>query len=199
MSKLRDAARQALEALEKEPADYADWTRTMKAARAALRTALAEQPEQEPTPDWISYNKHSDVVTIRGRRYSAALFDERGFGSPPGTLLRIVEGPADVVTLERVEGHPAEQEPVAEVAEAAQAYDGKWTAIVVTGGVELQSGDKLYASPQPRKRLTREEIMDAVCDVDLDWHQGWPLGEDAPNRYETLCRAIEAALWGEKT
>lgn len=93
----------------------------------------------------------------------------------------------------------AEQEPVAEVAEVAQAYDGKWTAIVVTGSVELQSGDKLYASPQPRKRLTREEIMDAVCDVDLDWHQGWTLDEDAPNRYETLCRAIEAAVWGEKT
>ena len=66
MSKLRDAAQQALEALEKEPADYADWVRTRKAARAALRTALAEQPaEQEPvaaqhrfrhpqkgTPDW---------------------------------------------------------------------------------------------------------------------------------------------------
>jgi len=49
MSKLRDAAQQALEALEKEPADYADWVRTRKAARAALRAALAEQPaEQEP-------------------------------------------------------------------------------------------------------------------------------------------------------
>jgi len=34
--------RQALEALEKEPADYADWTRTMKAARAALRERLGE-------------------------------------------------------------------------------------------------------------------------------------------------------------
>ena len=50
MSKLRDAAQQALEALEKEPADYADWIRTMKAARAALRTALAEQSaEHRPT------------------------------------------------------------------------------------------------------------------------------------------------------
>lgn len=67
-----------------------------------IRAALAEQTAQSPTPDWISYNKHSDVLTIRGRRYDAALFDERGFGSPPGTLLRIVDGPADVVTLERV-------------------------------------------------------------------------------------------------
>ena len=139
MSKLRDAAQKAMEALKKSH-PYSNSDRDLdkhSEAIHALRTAPAEQPEQEPTPDWISCNKHSDVVTIRGRRYSAALFDERGFGSPPGTLLRIVEGPADVVTLERVEGHPAEQEPVAEVAEVAQAYDGKWTAIVVTGGVEL--------------------------------------------------------------
>ncbi len=54
--KLRQAAQQALEALEKEPADYADWIRTMKAARAALRTALAEQPaEQESVQD--EYNR----------------------------------------------------------------------------------------------------------------------------------------------
>ncbi len=49
MTTLREAAQQALEALEKEPADYADWTRTMKAARAALRTALAEQPRRNVT------------------------------------------------------------------------------------------------------------------------------------------------------
>ena len=46
---LRQAAHQALEALEKEPADYADWIRTMQAARAALRTALAEQPRRNVT------------------------------------------------------------------------------------------------------------------------------------------------------
>ncbi len=62
MSKLRDAAQQALEALEKEPADYADWIRTMKAARAALRTALAEQPEQE-TGNWIVYNSGAEVAS----------------------------------------------------------------------------------------------------------------------------------------
>jgi hypothetical protein len=56
-----------------------------------------------------------------------------------------------------------------------------------------------WAAPQPRKRLTREEIVDAVREADLDWHQGWTLDEDALNRYETLCRAIEAAVWGEKT
>ena len=42
---------------------------------------VAEQPaqEQKPVPDWISYNKYTDELTISGRRYSAALFDERGF------------------------------------------------------------------------------------------------------------------------
>ena len=58
MTTLREAAQQALEALEKEPADYADWTRTMKAARATLRTALAEQPaeqQQEPVA-WMCSN-----------------------------------------------------------------------------------------------------------------------------------------------
>lgn len=73
---------------------------------------VAEQPaqEQKPVPDWISYNKYTDELTISGRRYSAALFDERGFGSPPGTLLRIVDGPSDVVTLELVTEQPAQQQ-----------------------------------------------------------------------------------------
>jgi hypothetical protein len=48
----------------------------------------------------------------------------------------------------------ADREPVAEVAEVAQAYDGQWTAIVVTGDVELQPGTKLYTSPRPRRNVT---------------------------------------------
>jgi hypothetical protein len=48
----------------------------------------------------------------------------------------------------------ADREPVAEVAEVAQAYDGQWTAIVVTGDVELQPGTKLYTTPQPRRNVT---------------------------------------------
>lgn len=43
---LREAAQQALEALETEPESYADWLRTMKAARTALRSALSN------TQDW---------------------------------------------------------------------------------------------------------------------------------------------------
>lgn len=62
MSKLRDAAQQALEALEKEPADSADWIRTMKAARAALRTALAEQPAEQAPVAW--WHRKSNTFTI---------------------------------------------------------------------------------------------------------------------------------------
>ena len=65
MTTLRDAAQQALEALEKEPADYADWVRTRKAARAALRAALAEQPaEQEPVRgEWQGYTWNPYAVS----------------------------------------------------------------------------------------------------------------------------------------
>ena len=43
---LREAAQQALEALEKEPSDFSDWLRTMKAARTALRAALADEKNE---------------------------------------------------------------------------------------------------------------------------------------------------------
>ena len=62
MSKLRDAAQQALEALEKEPAGYADGIRTMRAARAALRAALTEHPGQVPG-NWIVYNSGAEVAS----------------------------------------------------------------------------------------------------------------------------------------
>ena len=51
----------------------------------------------------------------------------------------------------------------------------------------------LYTRPQAREPLTDEQIQDAVREADLDWHQGWTLGDDAPNRFVALARAIEAA------
>ena len=63
----------------------------------------AQQPEQEnPTrqmPEWMDYDQATDVLTIHGRRYSAAMFGERGFLSPAGTLLQVAEGQPDCVTL----------------------------------------------------------------------------------------------------
>lgn len=39
--------------------------------------------------------------------------------------------------------------------------------------------------------LTDDEIIDMVRDADLDWHAGYPVGEDEANRYATLARAVE--------
>ncbi len=54
----------------------------------------------------------------------------------------------------------------------------------------------LYTHPPRRewRGLTEEEIIDAVRESDLDWHQGWTLEDGEPNRYTQLTRAIEAAL-----
>jgi hypothetical protein len=38
------------------------------------------------------------VITINGKRYAVELFGTNGFMSAPGTILRIEEGPDDVVT-----------------------------------------------------------------------------------------------------
>ena len=93
---------------------------------------------------------------------------------------------------------PAEQVPVVWAKDTGKKI--RITHMPMNGEDGWRPLGYIDTAPQPRKRLTREEIMDAVCDVDLDWHKGWPLlDEDAPNRYETLCRAIEAAVWGEKT
>lgn len=49
----------------------------------------------------------------------------------------------------------------------------------------------LYAAPQPRKRLTNEEILEMAKDYgDLAWQ---------PENTIPFACAIEAAVWGEKT
>jgi hypothetical protein len=53
-------------------------------------------------PDWLSYSENTDTLTIHGKRYAAGLFGSEGFLSPVGTLLRIVDGVGDVVTVERI-------------------------------------------------------------------------------------------------
>jgi len=44
-----------------------------------------------------------------------------------------------------------------------------------------------------REPLTDEQISEAVRDADLDWHHGWTLDENEPNRFTQFARAIEAA------
>ena len=52
---------------------------------------------------------------------------------------------------------------------------------------------ELWKAEAQRKPLTDEEIHEAVRESDLDWHQGWMLDDDEPNRFISLARAIEAA------
>ena len=51
----------------------------------------------------------------------------------------------------------------------------------------------INTTPPQRKPLSDEEVHDAVRESDLDWHQGWTLDNDEPNRFISLARAIEAA------
>lgn len=56
-------------------------------------------------PQIASYDPINDVIKINGKRYAAALFGEDCFKSKPGTLLRIVDGPDDVVIFRVIQCH----------------------------------------------------------------------------------------------
>jgi hypothetical protein len=76
-----------------------------------LASALLEAPaapQAETMPSWMTYSHTTDVLTIHGRRYAASMFGQTGFLSPPGTLLRVEHGPADVVTVTTAPQPPAE-------------------------------------------------------------------------------------------
>ena len=38
--------------------------------------------------------------------------------------------------------------------------------------------------------MTREEIIDMAEQADLDWHTGWTLDDDQPNRFETFAKLV---------
>jgi hypothetical protein len=40
--------------------------------------------------------------------------------------------------------------------------------------------------------MTQDEIIDMAREADLDWHQGWILNVDAPNRFETFAKLVAA-------
>jgi hypothetical protein len=100
-----------------------------------------------------------------------------------------MDGGCDCEALEQ-----PEQEPVAywhkpnqedEEFIHAQAVNGKCPDCV-----------PLYTHPHRRewRGLAEEEIIDAVRESDLDWHQGWTLEYGTPNRYAQLARAVKTAL-----
>jgi hypothetical protein len=138
MNPLREAAQQALEALEV----YADiGIKGADKTIDALRAALAEpQPftHREVMQQALEWAKANSEAVFAGGGMAAV----EGMNAWSKAMRAALAEPAikpDLTT-----------EPVGEVAEVAQAYDGKWTAIIVTGDVELQSGDKLFTAPQPK-------------------------------------------------
>ena len=138
----------------------------------ALRAALAEQPaEQEPVAWFDADGKiHgrvskeqlvalcTEALTQLGERY-VALEDYK-------ELQALVSSQG--IRLMEYESQPIEsagQEPVAEVTDVARQNDGQWSAIVMTGDVEMQPGDKLFAAPQPQREwvgLSEREIRALV-------------------------------------
>jgi hypothetical protein len=78
---------------------------------------------------------------------------------------------------------PVQQKEPVGVVEYLMASNDGWLS-------KLPPGTKLYTAPQPRRRLDVHEILDLMP-------------EGVPARYDgeliAFCRAIEAAVWGEKT
>ena len=177
MSKLRDAAQKALEALEKEPADYADWTRTMKAARAALRAALAEPAEQEPC-GWQFYQDgkwHNSMDRNDHRRHT----EEAGF-------------PTRNVYPQPQPAKPAEQEPVA----WCDQYEGH-----IDGLRHYSDGGAreipLYTAPN----LVRAQALEEAAGVTGEFAQKWWSMHCASNKHMETTRkahddfcALQAAI-----
>jgi hypothetical protein len=64
----------------------------------------------------------------------------------------------------------------------------QWLHMMYEAGKEQL---ELYAAPQPRKRLTDEELRQCAEAMDAEpLAEGWP-------ELEKFARAIEAAVWGE--
>ena len=50
--------------------------------------------------------------------------------------------------------------------------------------------------------MTQDEIIDMARQADLDWHTGWTLDDDQPNRFEAFAKLVaakEQKKWQEQT
>lgn len=196
VSNLREAAQQALEALEDvdglitallggllgSPDADAPGAK-VQTAIAALRAALEQ--DEKPVAKIRTWHK--------GGEQNAELWDwDDGIETlPDGEHLLYASAPLRAALAQQAE--PV-QEPVAwryQDARGNYRYRGY-----------VQGFDKdysrlrpvaLYTAPPQRKPLTDAEIVEAVREADLDWQAGWTLDEHEPNRFTTLARAIERA------
>jgi len=40
--------------------------------------------------------------------------------------------------------------------------------------------------------MTQDEIIEMAREADLDWHTGWTLDDEAPNRFEAFAKLVAA-------
>lgn len=40
--------------------------------------------------------------------------------------------------------------------------------------------------------MTQDEIIEMAREADLDWHTGWTLDDEAPNRFEAFAQLVAA-------
>ena len=130
----------------------------------------------EPVPNWITYDKASDVLTIHGKKYAGSMFSEEGFLAPVGTLMRVEHSPhPETVTLAIVQ--PAQSEPVALWALSGHGYSPVFLEQAeppepLTVEEALAKGwRRFYSSPQPADPFSREAI--SVTQT------AWKMGYDA--------------------
>lgn len=65
--------------------------------------AALKYAQNQAMPEWMQYDPATEVLTIHGKRYAAALFGRAGFLGEPGDLFRIEKGSDDVVTVSKVQ------------------------------------------------------------------------------------------------
>lgn len=75
-------------------------------------SALYQVRKHPRMPHWLQYDHETDVLRIYGVKYAADLFGRGGVLGPPGTMLRVEQGPSDVVTLSKVQSLPVNDNSV---------------------------------------------------------------------------------------
>jgi hypothetical protein len=209
MTTLREAAQQALEALENTTPTRFSMKRVKQffAAITALRAALAQE-EQGPISiglEWKPCVKLPVTVHVREQRPEETHVSTReGITpiKPDDLIMRGVAGeeyPIGRELFERTyrlgEAQPKQEQPVGWLESPYGAFRAN-PLYRMTAPQALAWKIPLYTHPPRRewRGLSEEEIVDAVRESDLDWHQGWTLDATESNRYAQLVRAVEAAL-----
>lgn len=136
-------------------------------------------------PDWITYDEASDVLTVHGKRYAGRLFGPQGFLAEPGTVLEIVKGRDDVVTVKSIgEAYWIEQHGVQVARAGVQEVSAGFDDIAFDGQPEAWS-----EKPFARIRWFED---DGDPSVGLPGRCGWTLARDQSG---TVIGELAAKAW----